>query len=297
MSYLRCFLTVALAGLLMLGSAGCSEDKEIYGLWNISCTKRGPEVAEIAAYLDLRKDNTYTMCLPNYFDYGHWNYNATSVLLMSNRKDALYEKRWEIVLNDRDADSIKVTLPFASRVSQKQFKGGTLPLDKIRYTMCRHSYLLRSKLTFANDKDPYSIEYSRWRIPPAHPESRAELKSRILQYFDHILLLCQHQLDAGDDDWSMQFSPGPFIFASNGVGMTTIPEMDDNWCSVFFNQENAQQAWYIIAELFKTPMKMPATTVEPGKFWITILTQARSRLVAMNVNAVRIPVTMAETSR
>ncbi len=270
-----------IAVLFISSHCGCnllpSADKNsITGLWNLQGNGGIDDDIEEDAYLNLREDKTYTFYQPYYFDYGHWSFAGNKIALVSDRKKVLYLKEWELIVEDRDKDVLKISYPFAEKIMHIPSLTGYDEQEKIVYKVRKHIFLNRNNVQFAPDKDPFSLKYSKWRIHPDHKESCAELQKRLAGNMTHLCLLFDQYARSDAEDVSWQHSPHPFFLASNGISLQVNSTIQEAWTNIFYDPDNEADAYFMLSALFNEDIDVPLHTKKYSELWYTLIHQMDS---------------------
>jgi hypothetical protein len=100
---------------------------------------------------------------------------------------------------------------------------------------CQPSDAYRSK-----SFDLLSPVNNTWRTAPAHKESRAAVKSRVVNHLDFLLGYFKMVDDKSQDYFETGILQTPFGFYSNGIAIPNEFEMDNKWLPYFFDEEDAK---------------------------------------------------------
>jgi hypothetical protein len=275
--YKLCYLIVVI--LAVSGFYGCvtrQNNDNIAGLWNID--NQGADEDRVAdnAFLNLREDKTYTFYQPCYFDYGKWSFDGHKIKLVSDRKRVLYNKVWELDVVDKDKNVLKVTYPFADEKGNIVEPSKDDARERIVYKVHKNIFLRRNDLQFPANRDPFSVENSRWRMRPDHEENCKELQSRVAGSIHHLCVLFARYSDTTMETVSWQHSPHPFILGSNGVALRAARNMTSEWDNIFYNDANAGTAHDILSALFREDIDVPLHIKKYTDMWYPILHQMDS---------------------
>jgi hypothetical protein len=267
------FILILFIPLCSCDQVSHTGDDGISGLWNFQGSGGDKNDIEEEAYLNLRKDKTYTFYQPYYFDYGHWTYKDKKIKLVSDRKKILYLKEWELDVVDMDKDVLKIKFPFADTADKLP---GLLKEDlkeKIMYTVHKNIFLNRNNVQYELNKDPFSLQYSKWRIHPDHKESCAEVKQRVIDNMEHLCLFLDVNSKSDAKSISFRHSPHPFFFASNGISIDNNSQLPDEWINTFYDFDNETDAYFMISKLFDEDIDIPLHYQKYSELWYSILNQ------------------------
>lgn len=97
--------------------------------------------------------------------------------------------------------------------------------------------------------DPFYPTNNRWRIKPARPETREEIRSRVKSclHFYSLFFLDNHQRQ--ETDISFSGLPSCFIWYNGGIGVQERSDLDHKWINCFYSTYQAFQAYDMLASL------------------------------------------------
>jgi hypothetical protein len=251
------------------------EGDELAGLWNLSAQQETASDDKLAeAFLNLRTDKAYTLYLPDYFDYGRWNYSFAdkTIHLTSARPHLVYNKNWTLQILKGNKKQLLVVFPGGSTLSNHHLDSID-ERERINMIVPEKLMLTRDKIDFPENADPYSLKYNQWRIPARQKEACEELRMRIVNHLQHLQLLFEAYSKSSSETVSYVHSPTMFRMASNGIAMEAFDEIPDAFLHLFYDKEDAIMAYYLTEGFFRLDLMFPQKHEKYSELWAFLLKQ------------------------
>jgi hypothetical protein len=128
-------------------------------------------------------------------------------------------------------------------------RGGDIALVRLKSDAIAHKDM---------KTDPYYPANNQWRIHPANPESRDQLRRRIREciHWYSLFFLDNHFRQRTDISYSG--FPTCFEWYNGGIGMKARVDLEKSWKGIFYSEDQASTAYDMIAdELGKHELKWP----------------------------------------
>lgn len=251
------------------------EGNELVGLWNLSAEKptASDDVLE-QAFLDLQADKNYTLYLPDYFDYGSWDYSKgdKTIKLASARPHVIYNKKWNLRILQGKMKQLLVELPGAAMLAVHHVDSAD-ERERINAVVPVRLVLRRNEVRFPENANPYSLKYNQWRIPAPYKETCEELRMRVVNHLQHLQLLFDGYSASSSETVSYVHTPTMFRMASNGIALETFDEIPKNFISLFYDKEDAIMAYYLTEGFFRLDLTFPEKHEKYSELWAFLLKQ------------------------
>jgi len=259
---------------------GCNPDhepegNELAGLWNLSAEKPTASDDQLAkSFLNLRSDKSYTLYLPEYFDYGNWDYTKgdKTIRLTSARPRVLYNKKWTLRILQGSSKQLLAEFPGAGMLSNHHIDSAD-EKERINLVVPGRLVLHRDEVRFPENADPYSLKYNQWRIPAPYKETCEELRMRIVNHLQHLQLLFDSYSNSGSEVVSYVHTPTMFRMGSNGIALEPFDEIPDEFIRLFYDKEDAIMAYYVTEGFFRLDLTFPEKHGKYSELWAFLLKQ------------------------
>jgi len=277
MKYLAAIFLCIVTALLL---QGCNldhepEGNELAGLWNLSAeTHTDYDELLAKSFLNLRNDKSYTLYLPDYFDYGAWEYTKgdKTIRLNSGRPDVLYNKNWQFHMVRGTQNQLVTELRGATMLLEHHVDSAHLK-EKITLSVPQKLLLTRADVQFPENADPYSLRYNQWRIPAWQKEACEELRIRVVNHLQHLQLLFEGYAASSSETVSYVHTPTMFRMASNGIALEAFDEIPDDFVHLFYDKEDAIMAYYLTEGFFRLDLVFPPKHEKYSELWAFLLKQ------------------------
>jgi len=201
------------------------------------------------------------------FINAQWTSNESgNTIIISEKKgkSELQESRFKI---GRIADSILVFKfkPDSGIVAfYKQSKGKDEGFsDFIGHTdfvfMFKKDFFIYERKT----DDIHSFINNAWRIKPEKPESDAQLKERVKASVNYTKIYINDAFNRGEHYYCTRAVTAPLKLYSGAVRLLEKEKISKEWLDVFYNREQAMQAYQILINAFKKDL-----TTTQRKNWV-----------------------------
>jgi hypothetical protein len=270
-----CFCMIAALLLHSCDANRQPEGNELAGLWNLSAQQETASDNELAAaFLNLRTDKAYTLYLPDYFDYGTWQYSGTDkmIRLSSARTRIVYNKNWTMQILKGNRKQLLVDFPGGSMLSHHHIDS-TDEKERIDLVVPERLVLTRDEIDFPENADPYSLKYNEWRIPARQKEACEELRMRIINHLQHLQLLFDGYGKSSSETVSYVHTPTMFRMAANGIALEAFDEIPDAFVHLFYDKEDAIMAYYLTEGFFRLDLMFPQKHEKYSELWAFLLKQ------------------------
>lgn len=239
------FLTIALL------SASCHfSANTIDHVWFYTYSESPQRDLTPSSFLECQKDGSYTRDFGQ-FDYGTWRLEDHKLYLTDHlRHTSIYP------VDMSKPKEMQLTLREGSVAS---FERQPLPDQK-------------------NNKDPFSLENNRWRIPADHKESDQEIRTRLYNHCRFWETYFTWALDNEVSSIDVRSTPTCIKIYGNGFTLKPLNELPAAWKTCFFDREDCQRANAIIEEIFNTRNIAWAHTDNKYKLFIGAFQQMESFL-------------------
>ncbi|WP_118952578.1 hypothetical protein [Taibaiella helva] len=265
---------LAFLGLLLL-SCGSKKTTPLEGLWLFCEEGESSGTGYPRSFLNLGKDDRYTLFIPDYFDYGYWKkdpVDSNTILFSSKRPQAYYGASFSMSIKAHDEQHLVVFYTLPSQVEQAAGRNSPA-FDQVGSTLARSVKLLRSPVQYPDSLDPYSYNLNHWRIRPPVPESCREIQFRTINYLKHMYALFREQDRQQPEQYGYPYSPSPLLYGQNGIATINFDQIAPYWKNTFFNQDQARQSCAMLYALFDEPLEVPAKYKRPDELWTKLLKQ------------------------
>jgi hypothetical protein len=212
-------------------------------IWFYLKSNDGPPTFDTAlspvSFLDLRPDGGYTQ------DWGHFAFGTWKVknhqLYLTDQHHRTY-----VYQANRAANSLSLVLGAGNRIGYFHSLGS--PYND-------------------TEKDPFSIDNNRWRIPPAHKETDQEIRKRLFNHCQFWEAYFSWAIDKGIGSLDVRNTPTPIKIYGNGFGLKHFDDLPSEWKACFFDEEDCHKADTLIKHTFRrNNIKWPETDDDMKKF-------------------------------
>lgn len=272
------FIPVFICCLLLVQGCHLSRQPkgdELAGLWELSARQETASDDLLgASFLNLRKDGSYTMYLPDYFDYGDWQYidGRNAIKLVSTRIQTVYKRKWDLHIQSGSNKELLVSFPDGDQLALKNIDSAD-ERERIRMIIPEPLVLTRSEVSFPEDADPFSLKYNQWRIPAGQKEACEELRARVVNHLQHLQLLFDGFSHSGSETVSYAHSPTMFRMAANGIALEPFDEIPNAYIHTFYDKEDAIMAYYLTEGFFGLDLVFPEKHEKHSELWAFLLKQ------------------------
>jgi hypothetical protein len=173
-----------------------------------------------ASFLCVRKDGTYTRDF-GIFDFGHWVLKDRVINLASQRNQNASLKI--ILLSEKE-----MTIDINGKTIN--LDGHTLPPGK-------------------SSEDPFSIENNQWRIPASQKENEQALRKRLSNHCRFWEVYFTWALKTNQETIDVRSTPTLIKIYGNGFTLKPVTDQPGRWRSYFFDDEDCQKAYDIMADI------------------------------------------------
>jgi len=206
-----------------------------------------------ASFISLHKDGTFTRDFGS-FTYGSWKYKDKTIYLTDQTGGSNNNSSFPVT--DMGPKEMKIDLGGGKTgVFDSQPLAAAKPAD-----------------------DPFSIQNNKWRIPPTHKESDAEIRNRLYNhcqfweaYFGWALA---NELSTID----VRSTPTAIKIYGNGFTLKPMEELPARWKGCFFDEEDCSRANAMIKDVFQHRTIAWAHTDNKYKFFISAFQQLKGFL-------------------
>lgn len=112
----------------------------------------------------------------------------------------------------------------------------------------------------AFDEDPFYFKNNSWRIKPTQLETHDQLVKRLGNYFKHLLYILKSAKERKNEIVSFEFSMGIVRIYNGGIGIVPFNAVPENWVNTYYNEANAQEAYYAFQKYLATSSYKGAST-------------------------------------
>ena len=237
-------LYCCMAALLFLAGGCLIPDRPGAKLWFYVQSNNAPPTWDTTltrvSFLELQPDGTYTQDF-GHFEYGSWTIrNEQLYLTNQHRKTYIYR------MKDQKEKLLSLVVGVGLRTAY--FRGLDFPSRK-------------------PEKDPFSLYNNQWRVPPAHKESDAEIRSRLYKHCRFWERYFTWELDQGSGSVDVTDIPTPLKIYGNGFGLKHYADLPAGWKACFFDDEDCHKADTLIKHTFrKHDIAWPDTDNDLKKF-------------------------------
>lgn len=172
----------------------------------------------------------------NTFDYGTWTYNdATKTITLNNSIDKTkdvykiakiaYDELTLVNVGVNSATNLKFIAP------GKRFKDP--------------------------NSEPYLLDNNRWRIKPTAKESDTAIHQRLKENLYFFILFYKNVLAKDEKAVSFWGLPSCFKWYGGGIFLKKKDELQKNWISCFYNEEQAMKAYALADRLLSQKYNWP----------------------------------------
>jgi hypothetical protein len=242
-------MTVTLSGCQLLNDP-------LPQLWFFTYSNGGStdSLLNPASFLSLHKDGTFTWDFGR-FAYGTWKYENKIIYLSDKMADG--------IPNDN-------TFPVTD-IGPKEMKldlggGKTGVFDSQPLSTARPA------------DDPFSVQNNKWRIPPTHKESDAEIRSRLYNHCQFWETYFNWALNNELSTIDVRSTPTPIKIYGNGFTLKPVEELPGTWKACFFDEDDCSRANAMIKDIFQHRTIAWAHTDNKYKFFISAFQQMKNFL-------------------
>jgi len=198
------------------------------------------------SYLSLRPNRTYTFLLGNQYMFGTYEFKDDELILSPSEGQNIHLK-----ITDVTEKSVQLYGDF------KDFKSDFLVIVDGKSSF----YLnLRPEISVDNVAFDYrSKELNKWRIKPNKPESVYEIKTRLINNLNYIASYMYANQMAQKEIINVKGIRSPFLHAANGIFLYEWKEVDNYWKLIFFDENDAKQAYQMLKYNFDRHYDIPQT--------------------------------------
>jgi len=93
--------------------------------------------------------------------------------------------------------------------------------------------------------DPYYPSNNTWRLKPAAPESKEQIKERLANYFKHFALILKAAKERKQDVVYFGLSKGPIHVYNGAIGILQLGEVPETWKKTYYNEADAETAYHL----------------------------------------------------
>lgn len=235
------FAVLTLSPLALL--TGCrSNDQSSSPLWLYSYSTGSPSrwdsLLHQLSFLNLQPDGSYTQDFGR-FDFGKWVLKGHD-LYLTNQQNTTYIYMLPII----SSNEMNVALS----------KGDLAYFEK------------RPRPSADPDKNPFSLDNNRWRLPASHKETPAEIRQRLLNHFHFWEMYFTWDDDNDVGALDVTHVPTPLKVYGNGFGLKHYSDLSPEWKSYFYDSVDCHTADTLIKGTFRrNNIKWPDTDDENKK--------------------------------
>lgn len=225
-----------LAFAISLFLAGCNPNTKfsLNGDWFI--VQQGYNDQDSSGYenmaLSLKSNGSYTHFAANFYNYGNWKWDAqTSRITLTPTSGNPRNGTFVFELIKQEKDQIQI-----QRILRK---GNVLVKRKLVDVWFGNKNMVA--------ESPFESKYNLWRIKPATPETKEQIRERTFQYLQFLRICFQYQVDNKIESLTHGWYPQPFqLHFVNAARMAYNTELRD-WYACFYNEEQAVEAYKLIS--------------------------------------------------
>ncbi len=221
-------------------------EKDLIKEWHVrsSTSPIGNRDVNTISVLRLYSKNRYNQFGQNGHSYGIWDYNNTTKVLHlqpTNGQLEYWQSYYKIIKHKSNALELKL-------FRNEEMKPGTEELN----------FKLEGITSKYKGNDPFNAIFHKWRKKPLEPETKEQIKARVLDYLNFLKSVYEHAKANKFETIKMDWYPNPIqMYYSNGVRMANTEELID-WNKCFFDEEQAIEGYKIISGPFQN-IELPTT--------------------------------------
>jgi len=211
------------------------------------------------AHLNLYPKHEFTYKLADEFFYGKWKFDAASKRIILTAKD-IYSKEFVISFL---VDKYQKDAWLGIRVDPANCITDKLPIEALDRLMgagfseyFKNPYLRaafqKDRFVYINPHDDINAyENNEWRIKPLKAESKEEIRKRLKGNVKFLKLYLNDAIIRHADEMEFSNLIKPLKIAGNGIGLSKKEDVLKNWIDVFYNEEQAMEAYDMLTDAFK----------------------------------------------
>ena len=189
-------------------------------------------------FFRLNEDKTFT-CISGmgHFLYGTWKFNPADSTI-------------RLLMAGRSRDSILLGL--------KEWSSTEMVVKRSEGSFDAELTLVKDHVRPLDEKDDYStLENNKWRFQSHSPETREQIRLRVIGSLRFAIMYLSKQLDREENSVSLHPIILPVIIASNGIGLQRETEIGHEWKALFYSDEDAITGYNILKEAYYKKTDIP----------------------------------------
>ena len=110
------------------------------------------------------------------------------------------------------------------------------------------------------DVDLLAEDRNRWRVKPKQKESDPAIRQRVVDQISYLVDYFEVIEKNKQNFFETRILQSPFRFYQNGMGLTEVDNLPEEWKRVFYDEEDAIKAHALLASCFQKRLSYPQGT-------------------------------------
>ena len=205
------------------------------------------------SFINLYSDTGCIVRLGKEFIHANWKINESRNAILVRSKTNNIKVQKEIIINVLGDSVLILKLKPDNKIIElyNRLKQTSTGMD---------SYIKNNEFLFSfrkdnfkyetKEEDIYSFENNKWRIKPAKPETKEQIATRLKGSLNFTRITLNDAFIRGEGKYDTRMACAPIKLYNQGVGVFQESLVSQEWKDIFYNREQAMQAYKIMVDAF-----------------------------------------------